>query len=112
MKKNGDLISRLLLRELNYLPPSIKLPANFDGENPPRFKYGDKLRWISVEEEADWGIVIGKFYNYEPHQRCWMWCYLICLSPNSKSAAWCQFDTAWEEDLEKFDNEKAPDFDR
>jgi len=40
-----------------------------------------------VGEKADWGIVIGKFYNYEPRRCCWMWCYIIWLDSDSKSAA-------------------------
>lgn len=104
LKVHKNAISTLLLKNQEFLPPSTNW-TNFAQTNPPRFQYGEILRWISADEETDWGIVIGRFYNYEPHQRCWMWCYLIWLDPNSKSASWCRFDTAWEEDLERFDND-------
>ncbi|MEG4908627.1 hypothetical protein QUA85_19850 [Microcoleus sp. F8-C4] len=112
-KGKRDLISGLPLKHLNDIPPSTELPANFAQIHPPRFECGFRVRWADVGEEGDRGMVIGKFYNYEQRQRCWMWCYIICLTPDSKSAKWCQFDTAWEEDLEKFeDDKKAADFDR
>ena len=112
LKGSRDLISALLLRDLKGMPPSIELPAHFAKIHTPRFECGDMVRWTGVGEEADWGIVIGKFYNCEPRRYCWMWCYIIWLAANSKSAAWCQFDTAREEDLEGFEDEKATDFDR
>ena len=113
IKKGRDLISALPLKGWKDMPPAIELPANFAKIHPPRFECGEMVRWTGVSEEADKGMVVGKFYNYEQRQRCWMWCYIICLTPDSKSATWCQFDTAWEEDLEKFeDDEKAADFDR
>ena len=110
LKGSRDLISALLLRDLKGMPPSIELPANFAKIHRPRFECGEMVRWTGVGEEADWGIVIGKFYNCEPRRYCWMWCYIIWLAANSKSAAWCQFDTAREEDLEGFEDEKAADF--
>ena len=107
------MISALPLRDLKGMPPSIELPANFAKIHTPRFECGEMVRWTGVGEEADWGIVIGKFYNCEPRRYCWMWCYIICLTPDSKSTPWCQFDTAWEEDLEKFeDDKKAAESDR
>ncbi|MCC3406774.1 MULTISPECIES: hypothetical protein [unclassified Microcoleus] len=112
LKTKRDLISALPLKHLKDIPPSTELPVNFAKIHPPRFECGFRVRWVDVGEEADWGIVIGKFYNYEPRLRCWIWCYIICLNPDSKSAAWCQFDTAWEEDLERYQDEKAIYFDR
>ena len=106
------MISALALKHLNDIPPSIELPASFAKIHHPRFECGEMVRWADVGEEGDWGIVIGKFYNYEPRRCCWMWCYVIWLAPNSKSTAWCQFDTAWEEDLERYEDEKAAYFDR
>jgi hypothetical protein len=79
LKGSRDLISALPLRDLKGMPPSIELPANFAKIHTPR--------WTGVGEEADWGIVIGKFYNCEPRRYCWMWCYIIWLAANSKSAA-------------------------
>ncbi len=112
LKTKRDLISALPLKHLKDIPPSTELPASFAKIHPPRFECGEMVRWTDVGEEAEWGIVIGKFYNYEPRRLCWIWCYIICLNPDSKSAAWCQFDTAWEEDLERYQDEKAAYFDR
>ena len=111
-KGKRDLISGLPLKQLKDIPPSTELPANFAQIHPPRFECGEMVRWADVGEEADGGTVIGKFYNYEQRRCCWMWCYIIWLAPNSKSTAWCQFDTAWEEDLERCEDEKAAYFDR
>ncbi|MEG4172159.1 MULTISPECIES: hypothetical protein [unclassified Microcoleus] len=111
-KGKRDLISGLPLKQLKDIPPSTELPASFAKIHPPRFECGFRVRWADVGEEGDWGIVIGIFYNYEQRRCCWMWCYIIWLAPDSKSAAWCQFDTAWEEDLERCEDEKAAYFDR
>lgn len=79
---------------------SLRTPPDFTQVQKPRFEYGSILRWIPVNGETDWGTVIGRFYSYAPHARNWQWCYLLLLDRTSKSAAWCQFDVAWEEDLE------------
>ena len=71
----------------------------------PRFHLGDRLRWIPYGNATDWGLVMGRFYSYAPHCRCWQWCYLIWLDPASPSAAWVRADIAWEDDLEPFDQE-------
>ena len=96
MKK--DVLSGLLIREITQ--PSLLLPANFPNVILPRYKEGQSLGWISDHQPTDWGIVIGRFYNYAPHLREWSWCYLIWLDKNSPSAVWIMADTAWENDLE------------
>ena len=115
LDRSRDLISALPLKDLRRMPPAIKLPANlknFAQIYPPRFEYGEIVRWVGVGKEADWGIVIGSFYNYEPRRCRWIWCYIIWLAADSKSVGWCQFDTAQEEDLEVFEDEKAAKFDK
>jgi hypothetical protein len=83
---------------------SIHLPTCFpDKVKAPHFVYGDKLRWRFPGSNTEWGIVIGRFYNFASHRCCWMWCYLIWLSKDSPSAAWIVADTAWEDDLEPFE---------
>ncbi|WP_218616987.1 hypothetical protein [[Phormidium ambiguum] IAM M-71] len=74
---------------------------NISEAQPPRFAEGDRLRWCETESDADFGVVIGRFYNYAPHSRQWQWCYILWLDVNSESASWCQIDTAWEEDLDR-----------
>ena len=88
-----------------HLPQTIDLPAVFPQVEAPRFRYGDRLRWIPHGNVTDWGLVIGRFYSYAPHCRRWQWCYLIWLDPASPSAAWVRADIAWEDDVEPFDQE-------
>ncbi len=101
---NEDLLSFLVNRETSRR--SIELPSNFPDVDKPCFYDGQKLRWIPQGEKSDWGVAIGRFYNYAPHRRCWMWCYLIWLDKNSPSASWILADTAWEEDLEPLNKEE------
>ncbi|MGB3788436.1 MAG: hypothetical protein WA949_10530 [Phormidesmis sp.] len=81
------------------------LPGDFPDVEAPCFSYGDRLRWKTNDATTDWGIVIGRFYSFAPHRRCWRWCYLIWLSPDSPSISWVRADTAWEDDLEFFKTE-------
>ncbi|HAZ48762.1 MAG TPA: hypothetical protein DDW76_09575 [Cyanobacteria bacterium UBA11369] len=79
----------------------MRLPDNFpDGAHKPRFLYGDKVRWIPVEGNTDWGIILGYFYAYARHQRQWSWKYIVLLDKDCSSSRWAVADTAWEEDLE------------
>jgi hypothetical protein len=74
LKTKRDLISALPLKQLKDIPPSTELPASFAKNHPPRFECGEMVCWVDVGEEADWGIVIGKFYNYEPRRFCIIGC--------------------------------------
>jgi hypothetical protein len=93
------------LHKLHIPPSSIDVPANFSDVEMPQFLYGDRLRWKANNPTTDWGIVIGRFYSFAPHCRCWRWCYLIWLDPNSLSSDWLRADIAWEDDLEPFESE-------
>jgi hypothetical protein len=88
-------------------PLSLDLPANFPNVETPRYSDGDKLRWISDDDNTDWGVVSGRFYSFAPHQLTWTWCYLIWLDKNSPSANRVVADIAWEHDIEPIDEEKA-----
>ena len=89
------------------LPPSsLDLPTNFPNVVPPRYLYGDKLRWISTDDSTDWGVVSGRFYSFAPHHYAWTWCYLIWLDKNSPSANRIVADMAWENDLKPIDGEE------
>lgn len=102
----GKAISHLL--SINHgLPLPADSPSFFLDAQPPCFEFGSLLRWIPIEDMAltDWGIVIGRFYGYAPESGRWMWCYLLLLDPDSPSARWCLVDTAWESDLERFEDE-------
>jgi hypothetical protein len=101
---NEDLLSFAVKRESSRR--SIELPDHFPNVEKPRFCEGEKICWIPQGEKTDWGVVLGRFYNYAPHQKNWMWCYLIWLDKNSPSSAWIFADTAWEEDLQPLDKEK------
>ena len=95
------------LSSLHLPPPTTGLPATFPDVEMPRFLYGDRLRWLSSYEITDWGIAVGRFYNFAPHRCCWHWCYLIWLDADSPSAAWVRADIAWEDDLEPLTAEKT-----
>jgi len=91
---------------------SIKLSTDLPNSFPyktkiPRFLYGDRLRWRTSDSNTDWGIVIGRFYNFAPHLCSWNWCYLIWLNKDSISAAWISADIAWEEDVEPMEKEQV-----
>ena len=96
-----------LLVSLQLPPSATALPATFPDVETPRFLYGDRLRWIAHGEAPDWGMVIGRFYNFAPHCRRWRWCYLIWLDADSPSSAWAKADIAWEDDLEPLEPETA-----
>lgn len=100
-----DVLSTVINREIQDLPTD--LPPHFPDVAPPAFTEGDKLRWISCSEQTDWGIVIGRFFNYAPHCHDWQWCYLLWLDQQSPSAAWIVADTAWESDLQLLLEDKA-----
>lgn len=94
-------------------PESIELPTDFPNTAPsPRFIYGDCLRLCSVtsegerETETDTGRCIGRYYAYAPHHCQWMWKYVVWLSKDSVSAAWCVATTAWEDGLEPLTQEE------
>jgi hypothetical protein len=100
---NKELIGSI---NLEFPPPSVDLPSNFPKDaTTPRFLYGDKLRWVPISGNTDWGTVIGRFYSFASHQCSWCWCYLIWLDKESPSSIWAVADTAWEEDLESVEEE-------
>ncbi len=94
-----------LVDKLHLPRPSTDFPSDFLNVEPPRFLDGDRLRWKTNEKATDWGIVIGRFYSFAPHCRCWRWCYLIWLDDDSPSSAWVRTDIAWGDDLEPFETE-------
>ncbi|MGF1567275.1 MAG: hypothetical protein ACFCVD_04265 [Nodosilinea sp.] len=94
-----------LLGKLHLTHPGPGLPSTFPSVEAPRFDYGDRLHWVPHGDATDWGLVIGWFYSYAPHSRCWQWCYLIWLDPASPSTTWVRADIAWEGDLDPLDEE-------
>lgn len=79
--------------------------TNFPQDIEPRYQESDRVRWRSLCNTTDWGIVIGRFYAR--HQGQWAMCYLIWLDSDSPSAAWTITDTAWEDDLEPNEENSA-----
>ena len=65
----------------------------------PRYQEGDRVEWKT--NKTDWGVILGRFYDYHPDHNQWMVYYIIQLAPDSPSAAWVTTDTASEADLEK-----------
>lgn len=87
----------------NSIKSTSDLPDSFPDVEPPHFREGDRLRWLSDEEITDWGIVVGRFYNFDPCYDRWHWCYLIVLAPDSPSCPWVGTDIAWQDDLQTYD---------
>jgi hypothetical protein len=95
---NSDVFSSPISLEF---PQLVSLPADFpDSALPPHFLYGDRVRLVPVCGDREWGVVIGRFYNYAAHRCRWMWRYILWLDQTSFSASWIVATTAWEEDLE------------
>ena len=95
---NSDVFSSPISIEF---PQSVSLPSGFpDSALPPHFLYGDRVRLVPVSGDREWGVVIGRFYNYAAHRCRWMWRYILWLDKASFSASWIVATTAWEEDLE------------
>jgi hypothetical protein len=103
--RHYSLDTCVTLAKLALSSPSTDLPTTFPEVEVPHFLYGDRLCWTSNDETTDWGIVIGRFYNFAPYCCRWRWCYLIWLDANSPSAAWVSADIAWEDDLEPLETE-------
>lgn len=99
MQSHGFDMSNCLV-SLQLPPPATVLPASFPNVESPLFMYGDRLRRISDQQIADWGIVIGRFYGFAPRCCRWKWCYLIWFDPDSPISAGARADIAWEDDLE------------
>ncbi|MEQ8956815.1 MAG: hypothetical protein RLP02_02640 [Coleofasciculus sp. C2-GNP5-27] len=72
----------------------------------PRYQEGDRVEWKT--NKTDWGVILGRFYDYNHHHNQWMVYYIIQLSPDSPSAAWVTTDTASEADLEKMPDTVEP----
>lgn len=75
--------------------------AHFPQNITPLYQEGDRVRWRPVDHTTDWGMVMGRFYAQ--HQGQWAICYFIWLDLDSPSAAWTITDTAWEDDLEPYE---------
>jgi hypothetical protein len=91
---NADVFSHPITLEF---PQSANLPSDFPNSAPePHFDFGT----IVSVNSSEWGVVIGRFYNYAAHRCCWMWRYILWLDSTSLSAAWVVAATAWEEDLQ------------
>lgn len=76
------------------------LPCSFPkGVSNPKFKIGDRVRFVPMSAE-DHGTIVGLQYAPAEHLQDWAWRYSIWLDPQSLSRAWVGSDLAWEDDLE------------
>jgi hypothetical protein len=99
---NADVFSHPITLEF---PQSASLPSDFPHSvQAPRFDFGVMVAIVTAGG-SEWGIVIGRFYNYADHRCCWMWRYILWLDQSSSSAAWVVAATAWEEDLARIGEE-------
>lgn len=92
-----DVLPNPILIEVS---PSCKLTPNFADALTPRFLDGARVRWVAVDENREWGVVMGRFYAFALHLCSWTWRYVVWLDSDSPSAEWIVADTAWENDLE------------
>ncbi len=98
---DGGAISDAIAIELNALPTDVTLAEVFPYNYASGcFAIGDRVEWKPLPDPSDWGTVIGRFWAYAPHRRCWGWKYVIWLDQGSPSSAWIVADTAWEQDLQ------------
>jgi hypothetical protein len=72
----------------------------------PRYHEGDRVQWKTAN--PDWGVIVGRFYDYNHHHNQWTICYLIQLASDSPSSAWITTDVATEENLEKIPDTIEP----
>ena len=100
----GESVDTIAI-ELSRLPPTLefvsRLPAN-------GFSPGAYVRWKPLPEdsdETDTGTIVGSFYA--PSQRGWNWKYLVLLDRASYSRQFCIADTAWESDLEGWQQQQC-----
>ncbi len=101
---NSEILPDSISREIQL--PESGLPINFPDVKTPDYSEGKKVRWQSVLETSDFGIVLGRFYAYAPHLCRWSWKYIVWLDKNSPSSEWCVADVAWENDLVEVNNGK------
>ena len=75
---NLELIQKPVQTEnsnLCYLTCLPSLPSNFpENADIPIYLYGDKV-YICREAIEDYGIVIGRFYAFDPNSKQWQWKY-------------------------------------
>ncbi len=99
---NVDVFSHPITLEF---PQSASLPSDFpNSAQTPRFDFGIMVTIVTAGG-SEWGVVIGRFYNYAAHRCCWMWRYILWLEQTSLSASWVVAATAWEEDLKAYGEE-------
>lgn len=107
-RRDKDVICGLNPITIKEISQPISLPDNFlNSAPPPRFLYGNKVRWIPASGNSDWGIILGRFYAYARHRCQWGWKYIVLLDKNSPSSGCVVADTAWEEDIELLAFEEA-----
>jgi hypothetical protein len=75
------------------------LTPNFSDALTPSYVEGTRVRWVSVDENREWGVILGRFYAFAPHLCAWTWRYVVWIDSDSPSAEWITSDTAWEDDL-------------
>ena len=83
---------------VSYFP---SLPLDFpESTEMPLYLYGDKVCYQSLE---DYGIVIGRFYAFDPHRYQWRWKYVIFANQDLGIHSWFSTYICWETDLEPLD---------
>lgn len=89
---------------LEVVSPSCNHAPNFAKAVLPRYSEGTRVRWKPINDNNEWGVIIGRFYAFASHRCDWMWRYIVFLDIDSPSADWVAADTAWEDDLEPMED--------
>jgi hypothetical protein len=83
-----------------FITQAFLLPEGFpQTSSAPRFRLGDRVRFIPLPAEA-FGTITGLQYAPAEHLQAWSWRYSIWLDPQSPGSTWTCADLAWEDDLE------------
>ena len=86
---------------LRYLTCFPNFPIDFpENAEVPFFLYGDKVSYESIE---DCGIVIGRFYAFNPNSKQWQWKYLVLDEVDSSTVSLFSTCTYWETELKPLD---------
>ncbi len=100
---NLELIQKPVQTEnsnLCYLTCFPSLPSNFpENADIPIYLYGDKV-FVCSEAIEDYGIVIGRFYAFDPNSKQWQWKYLILDNTDYTTNSFFSTRIYWETELE------------
>lgn len=93
IQKPAEVINSNLADLICFPSLTTDFPQNTE---IPIYLYGDKVSHESIE---DYGIVIGRFYAFDPNSKQWKWKYLILEKVDSITVSLFSTCTYWETEL-------------